>query len=248
MLVGFANMLVTRCGRRSSRARWSSAGTRSPRRRTGTRRSQAYQSGREFAAGAAGAARPAARARRARSGFAAAKAPGYEADDFLAAAVASEEARGGRVDRRSRPTATRSSSRASGRRSSSRRAACRELARVGPAEVRERYGVEPGAGAGLHRAPRRPVRQAPGRARRRPEEGGRRARASTARSRRRSRQAGSRPRRRTCGSTGESRRWTPPPRFLPSTDQTPTGRRRPPSCGSWGIGRLAGPARRARPV
>ena len=35
-----------------------------------------------------------------------------------------------------------------------------ELARIGPAEVRERYGVEPDAGPGLHRAARRPVRQA----------------------------------------------------------------------------------------
>ena len=36
-----------------------------------------------------------------------------------------------------------------------------ELARIGPAEVRERYGVEPAQVPGLHRAPRRPVRQAP---------------------------------------------------------------------------------------
>ena len=35
-------------------------------------------------------------------GFAYAKAPGYEADDFLAAAVAQEERRGGTVDRSER--------------------------------------------------------------------------------------------------------------------------------------------------
>ena len=56
--------------------------------------------------------------------------------------------------------------------------------------------------------------------------------ASTARSRRRSRRAGSRRRRRTCGSTGESRRWTPPPRFLPSQTRHRPGRRRPPSSGA----------------
>ena len=39
------------------------------------------------------------------------------------------------------------------------------MARIGPAEVRERYGVDPQAGAGFHRAARRPVRQAAGRAR-----------------------------------------------------------------------------------
>ncbi len=37
-----------------------------------------------------------------------------------------------------------------------------ELARIGPAEVRERYGVEPRPGARLHRPARRPVRPLPG--------------------------------------------------------------------------------------
>jgi DNA polymerase I len=75
-------------------------------------------------------------------GFAVAKAPGYEADDFLAAAVAAEEARGGRAIV------------ASGDRDAFQLASDRttilqpirgvsELARVGPEEVRERYGVEP---------------------------------------------------------------------------------------------------------
>src|SRR4030095_12847788 len=75
-------------------------------------------------------------------GFVSAKGPGYEADDFLAAAVASERRRGG-----------------TGVVGTSHRHAFQlvgddgtilqpvrgvsELTRVGPAEVRERYGVEP---------------------------------------------------------------------------------------------------------
>ncbi|HEX2134350.1 MAG TPA: 5'-3' exonuclease H3TH domain-containing protein [Microvirga sp.] len=74
-------------------------------------------------------------------GFANAKAPGYEADDFLAAAVAKEERRGGTVVV------------ASGDRDAFQLASERttilhpvrggEMARIGPVEVRERYGVEP---------------------------------------------------------------------------------------------------------
>jgi exodeoxyribonuclease III len=74
-------------------------------------------------------------------GFANAKAPGYEADDFLAAAAAKEERRGGTVLV------------ASGDRDTFQLASERttilfpvragEMARIGPAEVRERYGVEP---------------------------------------------------------------------------------------------------------
>lgn len=75
-------------------------------------------------------------------GFAAAKAPGYEADDFLAAAVAREEERGG--------TAIV----ASGDRDAFQLASAAtiilqpvragEMTRIGPAEVRDRYGVDPG--------------------------------------------------------------------------------------------------------
>ncbi len=75
-------------------------------------------------------------------GFAVAKTPGYEADDFLAAAVASEERRHG--------TALV----ASGDRDAFQLASARttilhpvkagDMARIGPDEVRERYGVEPG--------------------------------------------------------------------------------------------------------
>jgi DNA polymerase-1 len=74
-------------------------------------------------------------------GFANAKAAGYEADDFIASAAAGEERRGG--------TALV----ASGDRDTFQLASAQTtilypvrgagLARIGPAEVRERYGVEP---------------------------------------------------------------------------------------------------------
>jgi DNA polymerase-1 len=74
-------------------------------------------------------------------GFAYAKAPGYEADDFLAAAVAHEERRGG-------TTIVASGDRdafqlASDRTTILQPVRAGEMARIGPAEVRERYGVEP---------------------------------------------------------------------------------------------------------
>ena len=76
------------------------------------------------------------------AGFASAKAPGYEADDFLAAAVASEESRGGTAlvatsDRDAFQLASERTTILQPVRGVS------ELARIGPAEVRERYGVEP---------------------------------------------------------------------------------------------------------
>jgi DNA polymerase I len=75
-------------------------------------------------------------------GFAAAKAPGYEADDFLGAAVRDEEGRGGTVlvatsDRDLFQLASDQTTILAPVRGVS------ELTRVGPAEVRERYGVEP---------------------------------------------------------------------------------------------------------
>ncbi len=74
-------------------------------------------------------------------GFANAKGAGFEADDFLAAAAAAEERRGGTVLV------------ASGDRDTFQLASARttilypvragEMARIGPGQVRERYGVEP---------------------------------------------------------------------------------------------------------
>ena len=74
-------------------------------------------------------------------GFAAAKAPGYEADDFLAAAVAQEERRDGAA-------VVASGDRDAFQLASERTVILQpvragEMARIGPAEVRERYGVEP---------------------------------------------------------------------------------------------------------
>ncbi len=74
-------------------------------------------------------------------GFVNAKAPGYEADDFLAAAAAAEERSGGRAIV------------ASGDRDTFQLASAQttilyplragEMDRIGPDEVRERYGVDP---------------------------------------------------------------------------------------------------------
>ncbi|MFL5073404.1 MAG: 5'-3' exonuclease H3TH domain-containing protein [Xanthobacteraceae bacterium] len=74
-------------------------------------------------------------------GFACAKAPGYEADDFLAAAVAQEEKRGGAVlvasgDRDTFQLASELTTILHPVRAG-------EMARIGPADVRERYGVDP---------------------------------------------------------------------------------------------------------
>src|SRR5215469_11309410 len=74
-------------------------------------------------------------------GFANAKAAGYEADDFLAAAVAAEERRGGTTlvasgDRDSFQLASAATTIVYPVRAG-------EMARIGPAEVRERYGVDP---------------------------------------------------------------------------------------------------------
>jgi exodeoxyribonuclease III len=74
-------------------------------------------------------------------GFANAKAGGYEADDFLAAAVAREEKRNGTVlvasgDRDTFQLASAATTILYPVRAG-------EMARIGPAEVRARYGVEP---------------------------------------------------------------------------------------------------------
>jgi len=74
-------------------------------------------------------------------GLANAQAAGYEADDFLAAAAAAEERRGGSTlvasgDRDAFQLASKSTTILHPVRAG-------EMARIGPAEVRERYGVEP---------------------------------------------------------------------------------------------------------
>jgi DNA polymerase-1 len=74
-------------------------------------------------------------------GFANAKAPGYEADDFLAAAVAREERRGGTAivasgDRDTFQLASQSTTIVQPVKAG-------EMARIGLQEVRARYGVDP---------------------------------------------------------------------------------------------------------
>jgi DNA polymerase-1 len=74
-------------------------------------------------------------------GFVSGQAPGFEADDFLAAAAAQEEAEGGRAliasgDRDTFQLASDSTTILQPQRGGG-------MARIGPAEVRERYGVEP---------------------------------------------------------------------------------------------------------
>jgi DNA polymerase-1 len=74
-------------------------------------------------------------------GIACAKAPGYEADDFLATAAAAEEADGG-------TTLVATSDRDAFQLAGERTTILQPMrgkgpARIGPAEVRERYGVEP---------------------------------------------------------------------------------------------------------
>jgi len=75
-------------------------------------------------------------------GFANAKAAGYEADDFLAAAVAREEKRGGTVLVASGDRDTYQL--ASGATTILYPVKAGETARIDPAEVRKRYGVDPG--------------------------------------------------------------------------------------------------------
>ena len=74
-------------------------------------------------------------------GFSNAKAPGFEADDFLAAAVAREERRG-------RPVVVASGDRDAYQLASELTTILQpiragEMARIGPADVRKRYGVDP---------------------------------------------------------------------------------------------------------
>lgn len=74
-------------------------------------------------------------------GFAYAKAPGYEADDFVASAAAKEERHGGTAIVASGDRDTFQL--ASGSITILQPLRAGEMTRIGPAEVRERYGVEP---------------------------------------------------------------------------------------------------------
>lgn len=139
-IVGFANMLVRLWESESPRAvlvGWDTLGVP-------TYRHEAfpgYQGGRELDAELIEQLQLLPELVRA-LGFAGAKTPGYEADDFLAAAVAAEEGRGGlalvvSADRDAFQLASERTTILQPARGVS------ELARIGPAEVRERYGVEP---------------------------------------------------------------------------------------------------------
>ena len=125
---------------RKSPAPCLSAGTRWRRRPIATRRSKGYQAGRAFDDELVDqlAVLPFFVAA---CGFANAKAPGYEADDFLAAAVAREERRGGAAVV---ATGDRDAFQlASERTTILQPIRAGEVARIGPAEVRARYGVDP---------------------------------------------------------------------------------------------------------
>ncbi|HUB49625.1 MAG TPA: 5'-3' exonuclease H3TH domain-containing protein [Acetobacteraceae bacterium] len=138
-IVGFANFLLGLMEQERPRAvvvGWDTLDTPNFRQRL----LPAYQSGREFD--------PALIEQLAimpdfvsACGFANGKAPGYEADDFLAAAAASEDRRGG-------TTLVASGDRdafqlASATTTILHPVKAGEMARIGPDQVRERYGVAP---------------------------------------------------------------------------------------------------------
>jgi DNA polymerase-1 len=138
-IVGFANFLMRLYGAEQPRAvivGWDSLDAPTERHE----QFPAYQSGREFDDALIEQLK-ALPEFVAACGFKNAKAPGFEADDFLAAAVAAEERKGGRVLV------------ASGDRDTFQLASDRtkiiypvkagEMARIGPDEVRKRYGVDP---------------------------------------------------------------------------------------------------------
>jgi DNA polymerase-1 len=139
MLVGFSNMLLRLWQDerpRNALVAWDTL-------EIPTYRHEAlavYQSGREFEAELLEqlALLPALASS---SGLAVAKAPGYEADDFLGAAVSFEEAVGGMA-------LVATSDRDAFQLASARTTILQPVrgaapARIGPAEVRERYGVDP---------------------------------------------------------------------------------------------------------
>jgi DNA polymerase-1 len=139
-VVGFANMLIRLWEMESPRAvlvGWDSLGTPTYRNEL----FPGYQGGREFDDSLLTQLDMLPQLVNA-LGFVAAKEGGYEADDFLAAAVRAEEARGGTCvvatgDRDAFQLASESTVILFPTRGVS------EMTRVGPDEVRERYGVEP---------------------------------------------------------------------------------------------------------
>ncbi len=140
MLVGFANMLVRLWENEQPRTvfvGWDSVGEPTYRHEL----LPDYQSGRDFPPELMNQLDRLPELIEA-LGFAWAKHPGYEADDFLAAAAAAEEARGGTVlvvtsDRDMCQLASERTTILMPTRGVS------ELRRVGPDEVRERFAVEP---------------------------------------------------------------------------------------------------------
>lgn len=138
-ILGFANMLLRLYRQERPRAvlvAWDTLDAPTYRHE----RFPAYQSGRDFDE-ALIEQLAALREFVAACGFQNAEAPGYEADDFLASAAAKEEKRGGTVliasgDRDSFQLA-------SGRTTILYPVRAGEMARIGPAEVRARYGVDP---------------------------------------------------------------------------------------------------------
>ncbi|MDQ3874696.1 MAG: hypothetical protein M3322_03965 [Actinomycetota bacterium] len=139
-LVGFTNMLLGLWDGEQPRAvvvGWDTLGVPTYRHQA----FEGYQAGREFDAELLEQLEILPELVR-RLGFVAAKAAGYEADDFLAAAVRAEDERGGTTlvatsDRDAFQLASRRTTILMPVRGIS------ELARVGPDEVRDRYGVEP---------------------------------------------------------------------------------------------------------
>ena len=139
-VVGFSNMLLGLWDAEKPRAvlvGWDSLGSPTYRNEA----FEAYQSGREFEDSLLEQLDLLPELVEA-LGFAVAKAPGYEADDFMAAAVASEEKRRGRTlvatsDRDLFQLASAQTTILQPVRGVS------EIARIGPDEVRERYGVDP---------------------------------------------------------------------------------------------------------
>ena len=218
-------------GRRSRLARCSSPGTRSRCRPTGTRRSRATSPG----------ACSTRAARAARSGAAARRGDGLRRREGGRLRGGRLPRRGGRVRGGARRHALVASGdrdafqlAASGRRSCSRRRAADALARIGPAEVRERYGVEPEQVPDFIALRGDPSDKIPG-ARGVGAKTAACSSRSTEASRRRSPKAGSRRRPTRCGSIATWRRWTRTRRCRRSRTRSRRGIAPPrsPTSGAW---------------